>query len=558
MLTFVIEFLKTNPVATLFLVLGLGYLVGRTKIRGFEIGSITGVLFVGLVLGHFGFELNATVQSVGFVLFIFSVGIQAGPSFFSVLRVDGARYLALAVVIATTGFALAYGFSRVLGLEYGASAGLLAGGLTSSPTLAAAQEAVRKGDIPLPEGATPETVMTTISTSYAITYIFGLVGLILIIRFLPRLTGVDLAKEAEALESTRSGGVEDRVHSIGELQVRAHRLTNASLVGRRIGEVADALPGRASIERVRRRGEFVPLKPDLDLELDDEVCIIGFIDELVSRAGEIGPELADPELLDVQLESARIVPLRSKVKRQKYTTSLSKITEETGCFVSKVQRLGVDLPLRSNIEVQAGDVIHITGPGSRIEAIGAKVGHIERATNETDLVTFATGIALGLLVGAISIPLFGVSVGLGTAGGLLLIGLFIGYLRALHPTFGRVPAAARWIFMELGLTVFMAGVGLRAGSGILDALAGAGLSLFLAGIVVTSVPVLVGYVFGRKVLALNPVYLLGGITGSMTSGASLSIVTGEAKSSLPSLGYTGAYAFANILLTVAGSVILLL
>ncbi len=138
-----------------------------------------------------------------------------------------------------------------------------------------------------------------------------------------------------------------------------------------------------------------------------------------------------------------------------------------------------------------------------------------------------------------------------------MAGLVIGYLRALHPTFGRVPEAARWLFMELGLTIFMAGVGLRAGSGIIDTLASTGPSLFLAGVVVTSVPVGIGYLFGRKVLSLNPVFLLGGITGSMTSGASLSIVTGEAQSSLPALGYTGAYAFANILLTIAGSVILL-
>lgn len=132
------------------------------------------------------------------------------------------------------------------------------------------------------------------------------------------------------------------------------------------------------------------------------------------------------------------------------------------------------------------------------------------------------------------------------------------YLRALHPTFGRVPGAARWIFMELGLMTFMAGVGLRAGSGILETLAQSGLSLFIAGMCVTTVPVLVGYVFGRRVLSINPVMLLGAITGSMTSGASLSIVNAEAKSSVPSLGYTGAYAFANVLLTVAGSVILLL
>ncbi len=148
--------------------------------------------------------------------------------------------------------------------------------------------------------------------------------------------------------------------------------------------------------------------------------------------------------------------------------------------------------------------------------------------------------------------------GFGSAGGLLAAGLVIGYLRAIRPTFGRVPSAARWVFMELGLLVFMAGVGLRAGSGILDTLATSGPSLFVAGILVTSVPVLAGFVFGRWVLRINPVLLMGAITGSMTSGAALSIVTREAGNSLPALGYTGAYAFANVLLTVAGSIILLL
>jgi putative transport protein len=543
-------------VGLLFAVLGLGYLLGKTKIRGFEIGSISGVLFVGLVFGHFGYELHPTIQSVGFVLFIFSVGLQAGPSFFSVLRQDGARYFALAVVIAVTGFTLAWGFARMLGFEPGASAGLLAGGLTSSPTLAAAQEAVRAGDVPLPEGMSADAVMTNVTTAYAITYIFGLVGLILIIRLLPRLTGVDLPAEAVSLEASRKGGIEDRVYGLRDITTRAYRLTNPELVGGSLADVRDRLPGRVSVEKIRRGGELLPLSLDVTVELDDEICFVGFLDEFVDRAGKAGPELSDPELLDVPLESCRIVPLRSKLK--KISTTLGDITARTGCFVSRIQRQGVDIPMQGNIEIQAGDVIHVTGPAARVQEIGERVGHIERASEATDLVTFAIGITAGLLVGGLSVSIFGISVGLGTAGGLLLAGLVIGYLRALHPTFGRVPEAARWIFMELGLTIFMAGVGLRAGVGIIETLADSGLTLFVAGIAVTTIPVAIGYVLGRKVLALNPVYLLGAITGSMTSGASLSIVVGEARSSLPALGYTGAYAFANILLTVAGSLILLL
>jgi putative transport protein len=549
-----VEFLRSNPVGLLFAVLGLGYLLGKTKINGFEIGSISGVLFVGLVFGHFGFEMHPTVQSLGFVLFIFSVGLQAGPGFFSVLRQDGAKYFALAVVIAACGFSLALVLAKLLDFEFGAAAGLLAGGLTSSPTLAAAQEAVRAGDVPLPDGVATVEVLTNVTTAYAITYIFGLVGLILIIRFLPRLVGVDLVAEAATLASERVGGVEDRVHGLHDIKVRAYRLTNAEQVGRRVGDVAEVLPGRMSIDKIRRAGEFVPVMPDLRVELDDEICFVGFLDEFVGAEGKIGPELSDPELLEAALESCRIVVLRKKIKR--VSTSLAQFTARRGCFVSRIQRFGVDIPLQGEVEIQAGDVVHVTGPAARLQEVGELVGHVEGATSETDLATFAIGIAAGLLIGGLSVSIFGISVGLGTAGGLLLAGLVIGYLRALHPTFGRVPEAARWIFMELGLTMFMAGVGLRAGAGIIETLAESGLALFVAGIAVTTIPVAIGYLFGRKVLSLNPVYLLGGITGSMTSGASLSIVTGEARSSLPALGYTGAYAFANVLLTVAGSLIL--
>jgi len=540
----------------LSLVLGLGYLVGKISIRGFELGSISGVLFVGLLLGHYGFQPNPTVQSIGFALFIFSVGLQAGPSFFSVIKQDGLKYLILAVVIGGTGFTLAATFSKVLGFEPGAAAGLLAGGLTSSPTLAAAQEAVRAGQVPVAEGYTSDQIMTNVTTAYAITYIFGLVGLILIIRFLPRLLGLDLPAEAAKLEASRRGGVEDRVHALNDIKVRAYRVTNEKLVGIRLEDAHERLPGRITIEKLRRGGQLIPVTPETQVELNDEVSLVGFLDEFVARAGNVGPELHDAELLDVDIESCRIVVLRSKVKAA--TTSLAKVTALRGCFISKIQRLGVDVPLEGDVDVQAGDVVHVTGPASRVEEVGSLVGHIERPTEKTDLVTFSLGIAVGLLVGTWTVTVAGVSVGLGSAGGLLAAGLTIGYLRALHPTFGGVPDAARWIFMEAGLMTFMAGVGLRAGSGILETLAQSGLSLVLAGIVVTSIPVAVGYLFGGKVLALNPVLLLGAITGSMTSGASLSIVNAQAESSVPSLGYTGAYAFANIFLTVAGSVILLL
>ncbi len=550
------EFMVEHPVGLLFLVIGIGYLIGRIRFRGFDLGSVTGVLFIGLVFGHFGYVMDPTVQSMGFVLFIFSVGLQAGPRFFSVLRTDGLKYLSLAVVIAVTGFTLAVVLSKAMDFEPGTAAGILGGAMTTTPTLAAAQEALRSGQVPLPEGTTAEQMMTTVATTYAITYLFGLVGLILIIRLMPRVLGLDLKSEAQRLARAQTGGLDDVAKAVPDIVARAYRITGSDVTGMSLTELYARYPGLASITRIRRGGVDIPVDNETtQLELGDEIVLVGYLEHIIRMAAE-GEELRDESLLQDAIDSCRVVVLRSKVKR--HALGPRQLVEQYGCFPAAVQRLGVDIMPGEVDRFEPGDVVHVTGPGAALERLATDLGHVERAVDETDLATFGLGIALGTLLGGLAVKVGGVSIGLGSAGGLLAAGLVIGYLRALRPTFGRVPTAARWIFMELGLLIFMAGVGLRAGSQILETLASAGLSLIVAGAIITAVPVAVGFVFGRFVLRLNPVHLLGGITGSMTSGAALSVVNQEAGNSIPSLGYTGAYAFANILLTVAGSLILLL
>ncbi len=549
-------FLVEHPVGLLFLVIGIGYLIGKIRIGSFDLGPVTGVLFAGLVFGYFGYELSPTVQTMGFVLFIYSVGTQAGPRFFSVLRADGLRYLALAVVIGGTGFAIALSLARAIGFEFGAAAGLLAGGMTSSPTLAAAQEALRAGQIALPEGMSADQVLTNVSTAYAITYIFGLVGLIMIIRFLPKIMGIDFKAEAAKLATEQRGGVEDAVKPVPDIVSRAYHVTEDDLTGVPMHELYAQFPGLGALGKLRRDGEFLEVNTDTVVELGDDVAVVGYLHHLVSIGPRIGLELQDAEILDDPIDSCRVLVMRSKSKNLKLKPR--QLNEHYGCFLASVERLGVEVPVDADMDFEPGDVLHVTGHKASLDRLGEELGHIEKAVDETDLVTLGLGIAAGTFIGGISAPIAGISIGLGSAGGLLAAGLTIGYVRAIRPVFGRVPSAARWIFMELGLLIFMAGVGLKAGSGIIDTLATSGPALLGAGALVTSVPILVGYAFGRWVLRTNPVMLLGAITGSMTSGAALSIVNREAGNSLPALGYTGAYAFANVLLTIAGSVILLL
>lgn len=549
--TRLLETLRVQPVLTLFLILGMGYLIGNIRIGSFSLGPVAGVLFAGLFLGHFDFRMSAGAQAVGFALFIFSVGYQAGPRFFDVLKTDGLKYFSLAVVIAATGFIIAVIAAKLLELSPGTSAGLLSGGLTSSPTLAAAQEALRTGQVQPPEGITAEAMIGNVATGYAITYIFGLAGLIAIIKLLPQLLGIDLAKEAKALEIKAESAAAPQPTNVS---ARIYRITDEAITRIPGKQLREQYWDKASVVRLRRGDEFIEPDPEGFLQLGDELHILApveYFTEIVSRIGEeITPEISTAQFT----ETAQVVVINKSAVGK--TLQELDIASRFGVLLTGVSRMRMQIPRTADFELRKGDILTVVGPHDDVDLLGKEVGHVEREIAETDMVTFAFGIALGVVVGMLSIKVGQLSLGLGSAGGLLASGLAIGYLRSVYPTFGRLPDAARWILMEFGLLLFMAGVGLRAGGDIIETFAVAGPTLVLAGIVVTITPILVGYFFGRKVLKIHPVLLFGGITGSMTSGASLSVVTKAANSSMPSLGYTGAYAFANVLLTVAGSIIL--
>jgi putative transport protein len=261
------------------------------------------------------------------------------------------------------------------------------------------------------------------------------------------------------------------------------------------------------------------IEPTLDtkLQIGEIVSIVGVltasaIERLDDRA--LGPPVRDRELLHYQPESVQICVTRKDASGG--TLGELQTPQTDASFVSRVTRLGVDLEMSSTTKLERGDVLYVTGPGAGLEALGARLGHFEREVEETDLRTFSWAIVLGILIGTWTLTIAGVSIGLGSAGGLLTVGLVVGYLRSILPVFGRVPWAARWIFTELGLLLF------------------------------------------RKVLRMNPLMLLGSITGAMTSRGALSVINAQSKSTIASIGYTGSYAFANVLLTVAGAVIILM
>jgi putative transport protein len=551
----VIQLLRDNPLLLTFFVIGLGYLLGRIKIGSVEVGSTTGVLLAGLLLGHLGFPDRPGAAAFGFTLFIFSVGLQAGPSFFSAFLEDGRRYVALSAVVAITAFGVALGISHVVELEPGMNAGLLAGALTSTPTLAGAQDAIDSGLVVLPPGMTAAALSANVSIGYALTYIFGTVGLILFIRYFPIMLGIDLAAEARALESRRRVGRRSDARSLPI--IRAYQIPEAAeAIGNTVREAIAKAGGNVVVLRMRRGDAILDVDPSLEIRQGDVVSLMASLEAHRVVQGRIGAEILDPELIGYQIVQREIILVNPGSVGK--TISGLDVIAQYGCFVTGITRASVDLPMEDDLLMQKGDQLHVTGEAGRLQQFADVIGYIEEQVEETDLLTFSFGVCAGIILGLIAVKLGSVSVGIGSAGGLLFMGIVIGFVSSLYPTFGRVPAAARFILMELGLMLFMAEVGLKAGGGIFEALTSVGPKMILSGMVVTLVPVLVGYAFGRYVLKLNPALLFGSITGAMTSTPSLNIVTTAARSSVPALGYAGTYTFANVMLTFAGTIMMML
>jgi putative transport protein len=552
--------ISENPILLLFVVLSVGFLIGSLKIGSFQLGSVAGVLLSGLLFGHLGFKGLPAIETLGFVLFIFSVGYTAGPRFIQALKKDGRRYLAIAIIVSVTGLLLAAGLAKALNFEPGISAGMMAGSLTSTPTLAAADDAARSAEYTVPDNYTLEQVRTNITTSYAITYIFGLIGLILVIGFMPKLFGINLEKEAIKLKKEEEeDGKNQGSYTQSDIFVRAFRLENENAIGSTLKDVYARTEIQFTIQKIRRKGEL--FDPDMEtiLEQGDELSLVGIFDPEILKnisSDVIGPIVRDRELLRFTPETAKIC-ITHKMPMGTQLGSLS-IPMKYGSFVTRIVRLGVDIDVKPHTELERGDVLHVTGPAAGLESMKGKIGHIERTAEQTDLSTFSWSIVLGILVGTLTISLWGIKIGLGTAGGLLLLGISIGYLRSLFPVIGRMSEGASWIFTELGLLLFMAGVGLRGGSGLVETFMESGLLLLLAGIAITLIPLFIAFAYGYKIAKMNPLILLGAIVGAMTSGGALNVINNQSKSTIAGIGYTGAYAFANILLTIAGALIILL
>ena len=551
--------LQQNPELAIFLTLAVGFLIGRLKFRSFSLGIVVGTLLAGVLIGQLDIKVPAIVKTVFFDLFLFTTGYKVGPQFFRGLQRDAVPQVLLTVVLCVTCLFTAIGAALLFGYDMGTAAGLLAGAFSESTVIGTAGEAIQRLTLPAEEKT---ALVNNIPVAYAVTYLIGTASLVWFLpKMGPKLMGINLREEAERMRSGTAGASDlglGIVSAAKFFDARAYRVTNPVLVNKTIAQL-EALPqdSRVFIVRVRRGGEIIESTPATVVRQDDVVAILARQEKHVQGGSKVGPEVDDKTLLDIPIETVDVVVTQRSVAG-KTLKDLGKLESMRGGFLRRFMRAGQEMPITAGSVIDRGDVLQLVGSKPDVERAAKELGYPDRATTSTNMVFVGTGIVLGGFVGLLSVTIGNIPLTLTASGGALVMGLVFGWLRSVYPFFGRIPEPAIWIFDTLGLCVFIGVVGLNAGPSFVAGLKTTGLSLVFVGLVSALLPHTIGIFFGRFVLRMEPLIVLGACAGAGTITAALRAIQDEAQSNIPALGYTVPYAIGNILLTAWGPVLIAL
>jgi putative transport protein len=555
----ILQTLSVSPEMGVFLAVGLGYWFGKLKLGSFSLGPVTAALILGLIVGNFSKEPSADLRAGFFLLFLFANGYLVGPQFMSGLRRGGAKPLVLSLVVCGTGLASATVLAKALGLDAGLGAGLFSGGVTASAAIGTATDAIKGLSIP---AETASKLISHVVVADALCYIFGAVGIIGFVSSIgPRLLGINLRKEAKALEEEL--GIEKKQAGVFSAKLpftaRSFRLdARGNAIGKRVEQIESLEPGAVVfVARLRRGTAIAEAAPDTVLQPGDIVVLYGHMRAVLAAGMEYGEEKADEELLDFPVEALRVV-ITNREFCGRSGAELRRLPDTRSVVVRSVKRGSQLLPLGTGTILEPGDVIELLGPEVAVERLAGRAGYALRPTASTSLSTVALGIFLGGVIGAPYLLVGSFKLALGGTVGVLLLGVAVGLLSSTRPMFPRIPDAAVELMRDIGLAVFVAGLGMTAGPVFLQAVRELGLAIFLAGMVVTLVPQFTGLFVGHYLLRMNPVLLLGALAGAQTYTGALAALQDKSGSSVAVLGYTVPYAISNILLTMSGAVIVAL
>ncbi|MDH6341729.1 putative transport protein [Parabacteroides sp. PFB2-12] len=562
----IIKTLQDSPELAIFLTLAIGFAIGMIKVKGFGLGAVTSVLLVGVLVGQLDITISPVVKSTFFLLFLFAVGYSVGPQFVQGLRKDGLPQIAFAALVCVACLVVAWVAALIAGFDVGNAAGLLAGGSTISAVIGVATDTINQ----LAIGAEQkQTYINQIPVAYAVTYIFGTAGTAWFLASVgPKLLGKNVVQQTKEYEASLGGSIsetdESMEYAYDGTTFRVIKATSDFFQQERtVGEVEKMLLKKGwpvYIERIRPAdgGEIIQ-EPQADTKINkgDNLVLNGPLDTLLEDEESIGIEVADVALLDFRAEALRVM-VASKEAVGMSLLRLKTTKERHGVIIRKIHRGKANLPLLKNVKLERGDIVEIEGRKADVDRFASYLGYAERATNVTDILYVALGIFLGGLLGSLVVKIGNVPLSLSASGGVLIMGILFGWLRSRRPTFGAVPEPAIWLMNNLGLNVFIAIVGINAGPDFIEGLKASGVSLFIAGVFVSIVPMFIGLMLGRYVFKFHPAITLGACAGARTTTAALGALEESLHSRVPALSYTTTYAVGNTLLIIWGVMIVLL
>lgn len=523
----------TDSLFVLFAILAVGLALGNISIKGISLGS-SGVLFAALIAGHYHLHVPEGVTAIGTALFVYCVGLGVGNRFFGSLRSQGGRLLLMSAVVVGTGWGVTLIACYFMGIDYGVGAGLFAGACTSTPGLAAALEAA--------ESAGQAT--SQINIGYGVAYPFGVIGVVLFVQVLPKLLKKNL-NEPEKLELSNSDP--------NRIVTRVIRIQNNTLIGSNIMTALENGVLQCRVTRVMKNDMLVPLTSEDVFEENQQLFVVGALSLVERDAALLGRIEKDApknhRLKDEMAEVLILEPnLSNKTLRELNTLS------NYGIVVSRITRLGNTFVPHGDTEIFRNDILTIVGQPEDINEFKRLCKHRSSAINATDIFSLAAGVALGLVVGKIEI-FDGFC--LGAAGGPLLVSLILGHLGHVGSVVGYMPRNTRIMLMEFALMLFLAGAGVNGGSTLVETLQEQGLTIFSVGILVTLLPLFVGYVLARKLLGLSLTETLGGICGGMTSTPALGAITAQTDKQSPVIAYATAYPLALLLMAILSKILIM-
>ncbi|MEP7368735.1 MAG: hypothetical protein ABI662_03710 [Dermatophilaceae bacterium] len=562
------QLLADQPIAFVLLALTGGTLIGKVSVKTISLGSTAGTLLVGVLLSMIAqsaygitYAIPGILSTFMLLLFMYALGLKVGPQFFAGLRKGGMAFVGIGVIVWSLNWVICFFGALFAGLAPGYATGLISGSYTITAILGVGQDALNSGAYTPPQGTSVKEVSANMSGAYAISYVLSTLGIILLIRYLPRIFGHDAVSDAKLAEAEYAGGAKHPVPGapgalilgFSPFVLRAFIVTHKNLVGRTVSRLAKDFPD-APILRVVRSGEVLDLLSDPVVQENDIITVRADVHDVIFKEDElIGPESDDALARYIPIEVADVHVSKAHMAGK----NLAEMGEVMagGVTVQALFRAGIELPLGPKSDVQVGDVLRLTGPDAALRKTADDLGgRAILPTMKSEVLYLALAMLVGYLVGIATVKISGIPFAFGTSAGVIMAGVGVSYLRSRNPNLGGpVHEGARSFLQDFGLNAFVAVLSANVGPKVVDALGGDTiLWLSLIGVAGALVPPLVAFWVGIKFFGLNSVIADGATTGARNSTPGLNAILEESHSSVAAVPYPVAYALTTVLALIGG------